>query len=652
MNNSYFEDCGILFEEESLREELRKVQSSYFSTTQKETVEGAEGTKSNCSDYERDGQTEISEGQLLNNTENDSSAESSVMSSFGDESTDPFSVSVKTFQERNCGCSYGRNKEPCSRSLCFEDIVEHRMQCVELTSGELDLVIMASIQSQTKTTSRKKRSRTNYFFKGEQVCRNTFQFLHGVGRERLSNLKKHLRENGLVARRHGNTSRLPHNVLSQDVLQHTVTFIKNFASEQGIALPGRVPQFKDFHVQLLPSSETKASMWRRYKDSVENDSVPTVSYSKFVDIWNTFTPYIIMMTPATDLCNTCQMNNSKIFKSVNIAEDEKKNLLEQQNKHITRAMKERDLYKDAVKRCKETLQKTEIDLLKEQPACSFTGTVHYSYDYAQQVHYPSNPQQPGPIYFKTPRKCGLFGICCEGLPRQINYLIDESVSTGKGANATISYVHDFFSTQGAGETDVHIHADNCGGQNKNNYVIWYYCWRVLCGFHHSILYSFLIAGHTKFSPDWCFGLLKQSFRRNFVSSLFDLMQTVDSSTVTGVNVSKLCGLHDGSVLVPVYDWASYLEPFFKKIPGISKYHHFRFSKGHPGVVFCREFVDSGETEFQILKDLCNKPPARPLPPIIHPAGLDETRKNYLFREIRPFCRPGTEELVAPKPADD
>lgn len=27
-----------------------------------------------------------------------------------------------------------------------------------------------------------------------------------------------------------------------------------------------------------------------------------------------------------------------------------------------------------------------------------------------------------------------------------------------------------------------------------------------------VLYSFLIAGHTKFSPDWCFGLLKQSFR--------------------------------------------------------------------------------------------------------------------------------------------
>lgn len=71
--------------------------------------------------------------------------------------------------------------ESCSRSLHFQDVVEHRMQCVELISDELNLVIMASIQSQTKTTSSKKHSRTNYFFKGQQVCQNIFQFLHGVG---------------------------------------------------------------------------------------------------------------------------------------------------------------------------------------------------------------------------------------------------------------------------------------------------------------------------------------------------------------------------------------------------------------------------------------------------------------------------------------
>ena len=109
---------------------------------------------------------------------------------------------------------------------------------------------------------------------------------------------------------------------------------------------------------------------------------------------------------------------------------------------------------------------------------------------------------------------------------------------------------------------MHIHTNNCSGQNKNNYVTWYYCSRVLCGYHHSVLYSFLIAGHTKCSPDWCFGLLKQSFRPNIVSSLFDLKRIVDNSTETGVTISELCGQHDSTVLVPVYHWATYLQPFF------------------------------------------------------------------------------------------
>ena len=52
--------------------------------------------------------------------------------------------------------------------------------------------------------------------------------------------------------------------------------------------------------------------------------------------------------------------------------------------------------------------------------CSLDITVHTSFDFAQQVHYPSNPLQPGPIYFLTPRKCSIFGACSEGLPRQVN----------------------------------------------------------------------------------------------------------------------------------------------------------------------------------------------------------------------------------------
>lgn len=53
-------------------------------------------------------------------------------------------------------------------------------------------------------------------------------------------------------------------------------------------------------------------------------------------------------------------------------------------------------------------------ILTGQPPCSLDGTQHYSFDYAQQVHYPHYAQQVGPLFFKTPRKCQCFGICAEG----------------------------------------------------------------------------------------------------------------------------------------------------------------------------------------------------------------------------------------------
>ena len=158
--------------------------------------------------------------------------------------------------------------------------------------------------------------------------------------------------------------------------------------------------------------------------------------------------------------------------------------------------------------------------------------------------------QPGPIYFKTPCKCAIFGIMCEAISQQVNYLIDKASDTGKGATTTISYVHHFFEHHGLGETSVHLHADNCSGQNKNNYFVWYLAWRTILQLHLSVRYSFLIAGHTKFAPDLSFGI-----KQNYISSIYEFANMVESLS-TGVNKAQLAGTHDGTVIVPVYDWCS------------------------------------------------------------------------------------------------
>ena len=86
-----------------------------------------------------------------------------------------------------------------------------------------------------------------------------------------------------------------------------------------------------------------------------------------------------------------------------------------------RATCERSLYRTVVKESKETIYhpflKTNKDECSSGPSMIFAppspgsalppgsgpACVHYSFDFAQQVHYPHNPLQPGPMYFKTAR---------------------------------------------------------------------------------------------------------------------------------------------------------------------------------------------------------------------------------------------------------
>ena len=84
--------------------------------------------------------------------------------------------------------------------------------------------------------------------------------------------------------------------------------------------------------------------------------------------------------------------------------------------------------------------------------------MHYSFEHAQQVHFPSDPLQPGPIHFLTPRKCGVFGFNCEALPRQVNFLSDEAGDSGKGSNTVVSELHYFFENHGFGKKEVYLHA--------------------------------------------------------------------------------------------------------------------------------------------------------------------------------------------------
>ena len=352
----------------------------------------------------------------------------------------------------------------------------------------------------------------------------------------------------------------------------------------------------------------------------------------------------------TDLCWQCQRNNTLIMRSANTPDASKDERIINQKNHLQRVNEEREMYREMVKVSKETIGDEE---LRPHAPCSTDVKAHYSFDYAQQVHFPSNPLQPGPMYFLTPRKCGIFGICSEGQPQQINYLIDEGMCINKGSNAVISYLDHFFTHYGMGEKEVFLHCDNCSGQNKNRFVMQYYAWRVITGQHQDVSLNFMISGHTKFAPDWCFGLCKQSFRRTHVSCLDDISKAfINSTPETGTNQVQLVGTEDGQVFVEQRNWQVFLSDFFRAnaMEGMKQWHHFRFTSSEPGVVYVKRLLSDPEIRISMLKkgvSVTDVRIERPVP--IRPPGLPLVRQQYLHSSIREFCKEGTEDTVCPQP---
>jgi hypothetical protein len=394
---------------------------------------------------------------------------------------------VSTFMAAGCGCRKALGK-PCSNQFSIEYVASFRESCVQLSHSELDMAILGQLSASVNTSKRvsieaghkdteREKSYSSFIHQGKPICKAMFCFIHAIGEKRVKNLTRSLKENGLTARIHGNTKRKPKHAFSFESVEFLVKFIFNYSEQHALLLPGRVPNYKRSDLQLLPSSDTKRSIWRVYREAAEQDgTVHPAAYSSFTFLWRKLVPFIVIMKPRSHLFWQCHQNNTAIIRTANQTESEKTYAIAN-TEHLHIVTMDSEFHKSICKECKESVQGhflSDDEFAPPLPdACipcnSNDIKVHYSFDYAQQVHFPSDPLQPGPIYFLTPRKCSVFGVNCEALPRQINFLTDEAGECGKGANTVVSRIHYFFDHHGLGEKQVCLLTDICSGQNRSTF---------------------------------------------------------------------------------------------------------------------------------------------------------------------------------------
>ena len=270
---------------------------------------------------------------------------------------------ARKFLQDGCGCSQGMRGGQCSQQFQEEAVLSNVNNCLELSHGELDLVVLANIQAFTSIDiigeKRKSNVRCKFLYLNCLICKDMFLHLYGISYSRFRRLKEHYEQNGIFLRVHGNRKRLPQNTLPQSVSEGVKNFLSNYADENAVLLPSRIPGFKNDYIRLLSSSESKASVWRTFKTACEETGKQAVCYTKFIKLWEQFHPDLVVAKPMTDLCLTCQQNTSKLLRSANLPDIEKSECVLAQQEHLNCVQTERDLYKNACAASKNNFERLE-----------------------------------------------------------------------------------------------------------------------------------------------------------------------------------------------------------------------------------------------------------------------------------------------------
>lgn len=148
-------------------------------------------------------------------------------------------------------------------------------------------------------------------------------------------------------------------------------------------------------------------------------------------------------------------------------------------------------------------------------------------------------------------------------------------------------------------THLRLHADNCSGQNKNRFVLFFILYLAMSGRFKSVQLCFMIPGHTKNVCDGSFGHVKRKYRSENVLHPGEMMKVISNSAKNTECVP--------SVAIDWMKWRDLLVMYFK-VPSsfkITRYQIFESREDSPGELFAKALHDSEtEEKFSFLSLNC------------------------------------------------
>lgn len=244
------------------------------------------------------------------------------LNSFVRESEEDGSFTGNHLEICKCSCSQGPGSSRCITQFENQQITDARLAVVELSSEGKEIAILSAIQcgnhnsKQTVNSKRssqtdRKKSRTTYHFLNKPICTTTFTYLYAISPDTLRVLVKHFNDVKCILPR--KLKRGNHNKITFEQSTRFHSFMKNYLEQHSLILPGRMSGISKHATEVLPSHTTKGKMYETYIAALRQDEEQKISLSSFLRLWKLLFPTVYICHPMSDLCWTCQKNNTTIY---------------------------------------------------------------------------------------------------------------------------------------------------------------------------------------------------------------------------------------------------------------------------------------------------------------------------------------------------
>jgi len=493
------------------------------------------------------------------------------------------------------------------------------------------------------------------------MCKSAYLLLWGIGVSTLKNCLTYMRNQNytLRPRVHGRTGSVSPTALTADLRRHVVQFILELAECFGEASEGRhgrrnLHSVEDKVVYFLPAPYSITSLYRQFlkRYSYEHPQLGNttpLSLSSFRAIfYSEPCKHVRIRSPRSDVCDECTLYRTFYRQQPEYSSLETSKIDEEKVKkwqqHLELAKEARLVYKNDIERARKSLLELKKGYVQLE-----TYVAHYTFDFMQNLALPNFADMTKDMYFFSLRNIYVFSIRDDGEGKQFNYLYDEG-DGGKGANYVISMLFYFLSHRDRhfSTLTIHLHADNCCGQNKNNIVMHFFLLMLCVGFLKHAELKFMIRGHTHCSIDGGHGIIKKEWRKRNIFSIKQAAQVIEES-------SPVAGMQHATILRPenFFNWEEVLEKCFKKLPNILSFQEFEMDVTRKGILRYRERQMDTWQETQLwdkrLPDFSSLKAVQDILIQLKPPGISEKKQKHLYEKVRKYIPEEFQDSICPKP---